>query len=80
MIMKKTIVTLVLFLVGAGTVFAQKVKMYTTTATERWTEEKCQVKKSDVPKGDVLHIYADSLLQKVTGFGGTFNEIGWMRF
>ena len=75
--MKKTIVTLVLFLVGAGTVFAQRVKMYTTTATERWTEEKCQVKKSDVPKGDVLHIYADSLLQKVTGFGGTFNEIGW---
>lgn len=72
----KKIISL-LFVAGVlNTVAAQKITMYSTTASERWTSQKVTVLKhaSQTPE---VSVYTDSLLQHVTGFGGTFNEIGW---
>ncbi len=72
----KKIISL-LFVAGVlNTVAAQKITMYSTTASERWTSQKVTVLKhaSQTPE---VSVYMDSLLQHVTGFGGTFNEIGW---
>ena len=66
-----------LFVAGVlNTVAAQKITMYSTTASERWASQKVTVLKhaSQTPE---VSVYMDSLLQHVTGFGGTFNEIGW---
>lgn len=62
--------------VMAPAVSAQKAVLYSTTQTERWVESKIAVDKS-INKPTDLRIYTDSLLQKVDGFGGTFNEISW---
>lgn len=75
----KKIISL-LFVAGVlNTVAAQKITMYSTTASERWTSQKVTVLKhaSQTPE---VSVYMDSLLQHVTGFGGTFNEIAGMRF
>ena len=72
----KKIISL-LFVAGVlNTVAAQKITMYSTTASEHWTSQKVTVLKhaSQTPE---VSVYTDSLLQHVTGFGGTLNEIGW---
>lgn len=59
-----------------STVLAQKVTVYSTTAAERWVEKRISVDKKPAASADIV-ISTDSLLQKITGFGGTFNELGW---
>ena len=61
---------------GMSVASAQKVTMYSTTSTDRWTEKKYSLDKSSIAQVDVC-VYPDSLLQDVVGFGGTFNELGW---
>lgn len=61
---------------GTSCIYAQKVSVYSTTSTARWVEKKVPLEKGLEVVPDVT-VCADSLLQKVTGFGGTFNEIGW---
>ena len=61
---------------GMSVASAQKVTMYSTTSTHRWTEKKYSLDKSSIAQVDVC-VYPDSLLQDVVGFGGTFNELGW---
>ena len=74
--MKQVILTTAFVFAGICTGFAQKVSVYSTTATERWTEKKYTLNKEASTSADV-YIYTDSLLQEVRGFGGTFNELGW---
>lgn len=50
--------------------------MYSTTATERWVVKKYSLNEPVTREVD-YQIYSDSLLQEITGFGGTFNEKGW---
>lgn len=58
--------------------FAQKALLITTTATERWKIKSLKLDKvMKVQKGDTIFVYPDSTLQEVSGFGGTFNELGW---
>ena len=62
----KKIISL-LFVAGVlNTVAAQKITMYSTTASERWTSQKVTVLKhaSQTPE---VSVYTDSLLQHVTG-------------
>ena len=72
----KKIISLLVVAGVLNTVAAQKITMYSTTASERWASQKVTVLKhaSQTPE---VSVYMDSLLQHVTGFGGTFNEIGW---
>lgn len=67
---------ILLFSVGvlASQMSAQKIT--TTTASERWEIEKLSVLKKNVDKVN-LSISSDKTLQDITGFGGTFNELGW---
>ena len=61
----KKIISL-LFVAGVlNTVAAQKITMYSTTASERWTSQKVTVLKhaSQTPE---VSVYTDSLLQHVT--------------
>ena len=72
---------LVVLIIGAAwisifTVSAQKITMYSTTATERWVVKKYSLNEPVTREVD-YQIYSDSLLQEITGFGGTFNEKGW---
>lgn len=62
--------------VSASDVCAQKATLYSTTSSSRWVEKKMDLEKENIGVPDI-RICSDSLLQKVTGFGGTFNEIGW---
>jgi len=55
---------------------AQKAIVYSTTSAERWMEKKYSLDKNPDTSADV-YVYTDSLKQEVTGFGGTFNELGW---
>ena len=55
---------------------AQRVEMVTTTASERWKNQKVKVQKIHEGKADI-YVYPDSLMQEIEGFGGTFNELGW---
>lgn len=55
---------------------AQNVTIYSTTATERWIEKKNLLDKVSEGYTDIV-VSTDSLLQEITGFGGTFNELGW---
>ena len=59
---------------------AQRVEMVTTTASERWKNQKVKsTKKIHEGKADI-YVYPDSLMQEIEGFGGTFNELGWMPY
>lgn len=55
---------------------AQKISWYSTTSSVRWEEKKVPFEQKNGMIPDIC-ISSDSLLQEVTGFGGTFNEIGW---
>lgn len=71
---KKLFSAVCLIGLSASQVVAQKAICYTTTPTLRW-------QKSSVASGNLGHadltVYPDSVLQKVDGFGGTFNELEW---
>lgn len=62
--------------IGSQMLCAQKPVMYSTTSTERWKECKLNFDKQPAEAAD-LQVYADSLLQPVSGFGVTFNELPW---
>ena len=57
---------------------AQKSEWVSTTADKPWVKEK-NIKISTLPISGsiVLEIYSDKTQQKMTGFGGCFNEFGW---
>lgn len=85
---RTVIVVCAIICAGSDIAFAQKAVQYSTTSAERWVEKKHTLKKTVATdkviapgktaalQTDIL-IYTDSLLQEVTGFGGTFNELGW---
>ncbi|EOR93915.1 O-Glycosyl hydrolase family 30 [Arcticibacter svalbardensis MN12-7] len=56
----------------------QDIEQIYSTPTKHWVELKkptASINKNQV-KADIV-IYSDSLLQKIDGFGGAFNEMGW---
>lgn len=57
---------------------AQKTEWVSTTADKPWVKEK-NIRISSLPESgsNVLEIFPDRTLQKMTGFGGCFNEFGW---
>ena len=55
---------------------ASAQKSFSTTASERWVEQKVSVLKKQPVTVDVV-IDSKQVLQDVYGFGGTFNELGW---
>ncbi|ANW95419.1 glycosyl hydrolase family 30 [Wenyingzhuangia fucanilytica] len=57
-------------------VFSQKVELTYTTSAKRWVKAKKFIQKDKFDKADIT-VYTDSLLQKVDGVGGAFNELGW---
>lgn len=64
-------------LVSANALFAQKVDVIYTTASERWVKPKKVVKKNiEIANADIT-VFTDSLLQEIDGVGGAFNELGW---
>ena len=54
---------------------AQKATLYSTTASERMV--KSEIVLSPSGNAPALVVFTDSLEQQMTGFGGTFNELGW---
>ncbi|WP_299780821.1 glycoside hydrolase family 30 beta sandwich domain-containing protein [uncultured Formosa sp.] len=60
-----------------GSLFAQKVDLISTTATNRWETPKRFFKKNKENVTADITIYTDSVLQEVDGIGGAFNELGW---
>ncbi len=74
--LKTTIVIIGIAWAGSTSVSAQKITMYSTTASERWVEKRVALDNTSAGKAD-MSIDTDSLLQEVVGFGGTFNELGW---
>jgi len=65
-----------MLLISKG-IIAQKVKMVSTTETERWVKSKKDIKIIESNAEADITIYEDSLLQQINGIGGCFNEIGW---
>lgn len=69
-----------LIVLGLGCVcmssLARDVEMVTTTSSDRWQDQKVKVLKGQAVQTD-YYVYTDSLMQKVDGMGGTFNELGW---
>ena len=75
--MKKNIL-LAFILSVSGIVFAQKAEWVSTTAKNPWLAEKSiTIKKNTDKQSQIIEIYPDRNLQKMTGFGGCFNEFGW---
>jgi glucosylceramidase len=68
--------TLLMLLVSKGMI-AQKVKMVSTTETERWVKSKKDIKIIESTAEADIVVYSDSILQVVDGFGGSFNELGY---
>ncbi|GAA3650034.1 glycoside hydrolase family 30 protein [Flavivirga jejuensis] len=60
-----------------NTLFAQKVELIYTTASERWVKPKKFIKKNNDTATADITVYTDAPLQKVDGIGGAFNELGW---
>ncbi len=57
--------------------FAQKVELIYTTESKRWEKPKKFLKKDSGTSNIEITVYTDSLLQKIDGIGGAFNELGW---
>lgn len=58
--------------------FSQKAEWVSTTETLAWKKEKSVVvKKAEQSSSDYIEVYPNNSLQKMTGFGGCFNEFGW---
>lgn len=76
--MRKSVLCILicLFAIFGNTICAQKLKCYSSGQTKHWEE----VKRTSMPEAEgqiILTIFPDSLRQRVDGFGGTFNELGW---
>jgi len=74
--MQLKITAFLLFITGlAG---AQKTEWVSTTEANPWaTEKNITFKKAPATTHNVIEIYPDRNLQRMTGFGGCFNEFGW---
>jgi glucosylceramidase len=72
----KLLFTLLLLVLSKGMI-AQKVKMISTTETERWVKSKKDIKIIESNAEADIVVYTDSILQVVDGFGGSFNELGY---
>ncbi|MCG9793174.1 glycoside hydrolase family 30 protein [Flavobacterium algicola] len=57
--------------------YAQKAELTYSTAINRWVQPKKFLLKGNEATASKITIYTDSLLQKVDGIGGAFNELGW---
>ncbi|WP_117882400.1 glycoside hydrolase family 30 protein [Aureibaculum luteum] len=68
---------LMLVLLVSNLLYAQKVELIYTTASERWVKPKKFLKKKVSESKVDITVYTDSVLQKVDGIGGAFNELGW---
>ncbi|WP_282124527.1 glycoside hydrolase family 30 protein [Algibacter mikhailovii] len=64
-------------LVSTHILLAQHVDVIYTTASERWVKPKKAVKKSTALESADITVFTDSILQKIDGIGGAFNELGW---
>lgn len=74
--MKKEIIALLLIVTNL--VNAQKVEWISTTEKNPWVKEiSLTFKEIPFSHSSVIEIYPDRNLQKITGFGGCFNEFGW---
>jgi len=74
--MKKVIV--VFMLIATSLVNAQKVEWISTTEKNPWVKERSiTLYKALDSLSNVIEIFPDRNLQKMTGFGGCFNEFGW---
>ncbi|MBP0904008.1 hypothetical protein ACFSKN_09350 [Mariniflexile gromovii] len=71
--------TALLFCLGffSTQLFAQKVELIYTTESKRWEKPKKFLKKDSGSSNIDITVYTDSLLQKIDGVGGAFNELGW---
>lgn len=73
--MKNTIVALMLIINSLAS--AQKVEWVSSTEKYPWVKEKSlTMNKVSGKQGVVIEIYPEKTLQKMTGFGGCFNEFG----
>ncbi|WP_208796451.1 glycoside hydrolase family 30 protein [Flavobacterium fluviatile] len=64
--------------VAFHSVTAQKIDFISTTAKERWVNAKKSINtKGKSENAQTITIYKDSLLQKIDGIGGAFNELGY---
>jgi len=74
--MKKAIVITLLF--SAGLLSAQKTEWTSTTKANPWVREKIiTIKNAPVVGRRLIEIFPDRNQQRMTGFGGCFNEFGW---
>lgn len=76
--LKIGIIIFILNILSLNSIIPQKItRLVSSTASDRWVEN-LKVKPSGKPSETLtIDIYTDSILQKVDGFGATFNEIGW---
>lgn len=66
------------FFIGTSFVHAQKVEWTSTTENKPWNHEKTKIlKKTSGTSTSTIEIFPDKTLQRMTGFGGCFNEFGW---
>ncbi len=74
---QKTIITIIgMIWLNIAAIFSQKIPLYSTTSEERWIKKEYSFSKIPAIQADI-YIHTDSMLQDITGFGGTFNELGW---
>jgi glucosylceramidase len=73
--MKKTALLFTIFLLTC-TLGAQKIQWTSSTDQERWIQKKGLAFSESKNSADIT-ILPEEKLQKINGFGGCFNEIGW---
>ncbi|MDP4276206.1 MAG: glycoside hydrolase family 30 beta sandwich domain-containing protein [Bacteroidota bacterium] len=56
---------------------AKTIKVITTTSDKPWITQQFTDKKNAENLSEDIIVYPDSLMQKIDGFGGAFNELGW---
>ncbi|MHA7111664.1 glycoside hydrolase family 30 protein [Sunxiuqinia elliptica] len=78
--MRKNIILLILLVVALISCFENKstLQQVTSCPTKQWQISKIQTQKLKTDLGDsAIHIFPERLQQKIDGFGGCFNELGW---
>ncbi|MCG1037427.1 glycoside hydrolase family 30 protein [Polaribacter sargassicola] len=53
------------------------MKIISSTTSKKWDETSKKIKNNTETNIPDITVYTDSLLQKVDGIGGAFNELGW---
>ncbi|MDN5286527.1 MAG: glycosyl hydrolase family 30 [Mucilaginibacter sp.] len=75
---KKKINSLLFFIFTAISIgYGQKIQWVSSLPAAQWTQEKELTFKSPNSEQPTLTIYPEQQLQRIDGFGGCFNEIGW---